>query len=98
MQRSNGPAGGSMADYEVEIATRYLKRQFQKGVGASIVKVITELSTNSDDSYNAMGAAGSQPITIEFDRRSRIFSVTDHAEGLNEEDMIEHFVTYGEES
>jgi len=97
----------TVTEYEVSIAPRYIRRQFEKAVGSSIVKVLTEPITNSDDSYNdllaqngpgAASMAGFGAIAIEVDRTRRTFAIVDQGEGLNDKDMEEHFTTYGEES
>lgn len=86
-----------MGEYHIRVAARYLKRQFEKAVGRSILKVLTELVTNADDSYRRLKVAlGS--IAIDYDRRRRQLAVVDQAQGLTDTDMIEAFVTYGAES
>ena len=45
-----------MPEYRIEVAGRYFKRQFQKAVGKSVLKVLTELMTNADDSYRRLTA------------------------------------------
>jgi hypothetical protein len=88
-----------VAEFQIEVASRYFKRQFQKAVGRSVLKVLTELITNADDSYRRLAVSiGSGAITINFDRRKRAFSVIDLAEGLSEADMEDAFVTYGKDS
>jgi len=91
-----------MPKYALEIALRYIRLQFEKGVGRSIPKIITELVTNSDDSYKRM----TQPltsstfgqITIIANRRRRKMSVMDQAEGIFKDEMQKKLVPYGEES
>ncbi len=94
---------------EISVATRYLKRQFEKGIGKSIAKVLTELITNSDDSYrrieNEHRRAGNQERTTEkktilivVDRERETISVIDQAEGFDAQRMEECFVPYGAES
>jgi hypothetical protein len=93
-----------MAEVEVQFAGRYMRRQFEKGVGRSIAKILTELVTNSDDSYKRLIAAGRRsaskilPITIRLARSRRRFIVIDNAEGLTEENMERAFGTYGRDS
>jgi len=92
-----------MTKYEVQIAVRYLKLQFEKGVGRSVAKILTELVTNSDDSYRRMGCeelSANQSfgeIKIIANRRKRRFFVIDQAQGMTREEM-ERFGCYGEES
>lgn len=72
-----------MPKYALEIALRYIRLQFEKGVGRSIPKITTELVTNSDDSYKRMtqpltsGTFGQ--ITIIANRRRRKMLVIDQA-------------------
>jgi len=98
-----------MAEYQLELAERYLKRIFARAVGKNIPKILTELLTNADDSYRRIVDAANQaakapeiedpaPITIVFARNKRHFSVIDHAEGLTDKEMEERFVMYGQES
>jgi len=96
-----------MTEYEVTFASRYIRLQFEKAVGSSVVKVLTEPITNSDDSYNdlmarngpgAASAPGFGSIVIEMDRARRTFAIVDQAEGLDDRDMVERLTTYGDES
>jgi len=93
-----------MTKYEVEVAVRYLKLQFEKGVGRSIAKIITELVTNSDDSYKRMTLEESMAsktfgaITIVANRRKKKIAVIDQAQGMSKEEMELKFVPYGGES
>lgn len=91
-----------MPEYEIQFATRYVKRQFQKAVGRSIVKVLTEPITNADDSYNLLAHRDLDErigeIAVELDRRRRLFAVLDQAEGMDEQGMVASFVSYGAES
>src|SRR4029077_7171127 len=81
-----------------------MRRQFEKGVGRSIAKILTEIITNSDDSYRRLIDAGRrsatkvQDIQIRLDRRTRRFAVVDSAEGLSTSDMEAAFATYGKDS
>jgi hypothetical protein len=89
-------------EFMIQVAGRYWRRQFEKAVGRSLLKVLTELLTNADDSYRRMEAAGSHVdigrIAIDLERRRRTLAVIDQAEGLDAHDMEEAFVTYGGES
>ena len=98
-----------MAEFQLEFATRQIRRAFARAIGKSIPKILTELITNADDSYrrleesarrggNASLVADPAPITIIFERSKKRFSVIDHAEGLTDREMQERFVTYGQES
>jgi hypothetical protein len=90
--------GFVMPEFPIEVAPRYFKRQFQKAVGKSVLKVLTEPITNGDDSYRRIPGSGVGSIRVEFDRRKRAFAVVDQAQGLNGDDMGDAFVTYGSES
>ena len=98
-----------MPEFELEFATRQIRRTFERAVGKSIAKIITELVANSDDSYRRLAEAAArdetllQPedpasIFIIFDRAKKRFSVIDHAEGISDREMQERFVSYGKES
>jgi len=90
--------------YEVQVAVRYLKLQFEKGVGRSIAKIITEPVTNADDSYKRMSPEEASAnknygdIRIVANRRKKKFLVIDEAQGISKEEMRQKFVPYGEES
>jgi hypothetical protein len=99
---ASGNVEGTVAEHAIAVAVRYFKRQFEKAVGRSILKVLTELITNADDSYRRLtlspGSSGADEIVVEFDRRKRQFAVIDQAEGLTGDEMVENFVTYGADS
>lgn len=93
-----------MTKYEVQVAVRYLKLQFEKGVGRSTAKIITELVTNADDSYKRMSPEEASTnknygdVKIVANRRKKKFLVIDQAQGISKEEMQQKFVPYGEES
>jgi hypothetical protein len=98
-----------MPEYPLELATRQLRRTFERAIGKSIAKILTELVTNSDDSYKRLVRYGEKngeqtvledptPIIILFERTKKRLSVIDHAEGLSDKEMRDRFVSYGEES
>jgi HSP90 family molecular chaperone len=97
-----------MAEFQLQIAGRQIRRQFARAIGKNIPKILTELITNADDSYRRLedgSNAGDAdrtnepvPITIIFERGKRTFRVVGNAEGLTDKDMEERFVTYGQES
>ena len=97
-----------MPEFELEFATRQIRRTFERAIGKSIPKIITELVANSDDSYRRLAEARSQsqpalsvdpsPIFIVFDRAKKKFSIIDRAEGMTDEEMKMRFATYGQES
>jgi len=98
-----------MPEFLMEIAPRQMRRMFERAIGRSIAKILTELITNSDDSYkrleeNAQRAGGAGAVedpaqlVILFERGKRRISVIDRAQGLTDKEMEERFVTYGQES
>jgi len=79
-----------MTRHVLKMDPRYLRLQFEKAVGKSIPKILTELITNSDDSYKRM-AKESDPqmfnegfgkIDIVANRRKRTIRVVDQAQGI----------------
>lgn len=92
-----------MPEYAIEFATRQIKRTFERAIGKSLPKILTELVTNADDSYRRLIEPGSDDIDpkrilVMFERSKRRFSVTDNAEGLTDEEMRHRFLYYGQES
>ena len=97
-----------MPEFVLEFATRQIKRTFQRAIDKSIPKILTELITNSDDSYRRrtqtvekaddVTVEDPAPITVVFERSKKKLSVIDRGEGLTDKDMEERFVTYGKES
>lgn len=95
-----------MTRHVLRIHPRYIRRQFLKAVGKSIPKILTELITNSDDSYKRMknqndprvaySTFGSIEITA--DRKKHVIRVTDQAQGISGNEMKEKFVWYGSDS
>jgi len=89
-------------EFDVVFDPQYVRRQFEKAVGRSVVKVLTEPLTNSDDSFQRLAARGLGPATgrivIELDRTKRTFALIDQAEGITDSQMHERFVTYGKQS
>ncbi len=97
-----------MPEFPLEFATRQVRRTFERAIGRNVVKILTELITNSDDSYrrleqrqvNAEGLSLQErhPIIVLFDRARRRITVIDNAEGLTDDEMKLRFVQYGEDS
>lgn len=95
-----------MTRHILKIHPRYIRRQFEKAVGKSIPKILTELITNSDDSYKRMKKQNDPRvddptfgcIDITADRKKHVFRVTDQAQGISRDEMKEKFVWYGSES
>src|SRR5437899_58214 len=92
-----------MSEYPLQFATRQIRRAFERAIGRSIPKILTELITNGDDSYRRLAQAAvpaddPAPIAILFERSKKRFTVMDRAEGLTDEEMKDRFVVYGQES
>lgn len=92
-----------MPEYPLQFATRQIRRAFERAIGRSMPKILTELITNADDSYRRLSQAGMPPddpapIAILFEKRKKRFTVVDKAEGLTDEEMKDRFVVYGQES
>lgn len=98
-----------MSEIYLEIDSRQWRRQFERAIGRSPPKILTELITNADDSYRRieeeqqkMGvistASEPAPITIEFHRGKKSFAVVDNAQGLTDDEMKRRFGTYGKDS
>lgn len=95
-----------MTRHFLKMAPRYYRLQFEKAVGKSIPKIITELITNSDDSYKRMAKMDDPrrskerfgKIRIVANRRKRTIRVVDQAQGISKDEMEEKFVWYGQES
>jgi hypothetical protein len=49
-----------MPEIVLEFATRQIRRTFERAIGRSIAKILTELVTNSDDSYRRISEAAKQ--------------------------------------
>jgi len=90
-----------MAEIAVQIASRFIKRQFSDAVGKSLLKTLTEPITNSDDSYRKIVESGQNegqeifPITIFVDKTKRIVRITDQAQGMTAAELEDKFKEYG---
>ncbi len=95
-----------MTTYPLRFTERQMRRTFEKAVGGSILKILAELITNSDDSYRRLEtkepSLRNDPdfgvIRIVAKRKTRMMAAIDHAEGLDQVAMKENFVDYGRES
>lgn len=94
-----------MPEFPLQFASRQIRRTFERAIGKSVPKILTELITNSDDSYrrlenveNSSDKTDSSPIVIIFERSKKRILVIDRAEGLTDKEMEQCFVTYGKES
>ena len=88
---------------KVTIDPRKKRRDMQNALGDNILRYITELLTNSDDSYKRLESDYPEQIndniiyiSLEKDRRSDgfVLSVTDHAEGMSKETLEQKFGNY----
>ena len=88
---------------KVTIDPRKKRRDMQNALGDNILRYITELLTNSDDSYKRLESDYPEQvndniiyIALEKDRRSDgfVLSVTDHAEGMSKETLEQKFGNY----
>ncbi len=90
-----------MNEIAVQIAPRFIKRQFSDAVGKSLLKTLTEPITNSDDSYRKIvesggnNGGGSFPITIFVDKTKRLVRVIDQAQGMTAAELEDKFKEYG---
>lgn len=86
---------------KVRIDPRKKERDRANALGDNILRYITELVTNSDDSYKRLEKDNIEHdnlilIKLEQERRSEgyVLSVTDHAEGMSSERLTEVFENY----
>ena len=99
-----------MEDIIVKDSIRKIKRDFNEALGTDILRYISELLTNADDSYRRLEAKGVQIedskktilIKLEKDKRNKFdtnpgysITVTDNAEGMSMNDLERIFGTYG---
>ena len=90
-----------MTKYQLEIHGRFLKRTFERAIGRSLLKILAETITNSDDSYKRLKSQEKKKqksIKIIADKKKRIISVIDQAEGFTQKEMVDKLVTYGGDS
>ena len=82
---------------------RHIKRKMHDALGNDLVKILTELITNSDDSYRRLQkneklndrAKSQNPIYINVYKKQKKIEVIDNAEGMEVEDVIKNFQSYG---
>jgi hypothetical protein len=87
-----------MPEYRLKTAGRQFRRQFKTAIRSNLVRAITELITNADDTYRRLEDKDIHPsgiIRVEYDRKDRIISVIDDGEGMDADDMKEAYTTYG---
>ena len=88
---------------KVAIDPRKKRRDMQNALGDNILRYITELLTNADDSYKRLetdfpGKSNDNVIYISLETEEKndgyILSVTDHAEGMSKKTLEKNFGTY----
>jgi len=93
---------------EIVAAPRHTVRRMRASIRGSVIKVLNELITNSDDSYYRLekhGKKTSSLIQIGFRRKRRKkrltikeFYIRDYAEGISPDTMQKKFGKYGEDT
>ena len=87
---------------KVTVDPRKKKRDLKNALGDDILRFLTELITNSDDSYKRLQSQGllhgDKVIVIELDKDRRnqghLFTITDNAEGMSSERLRLVFSNY----
>lgn len=87
----------------IEDSSRTARRRQIKNLGSTAVAYLVELITNADDSYKRLEKAGAldvntkKPIFIDLKKKKDefIFSVTDNAEGMSDNRVLQIFKKYG---
>jgi len=78
---------------------RFTKRKMYDSLGNDILKILTEIITNSDDSYKRMAPTDDvdkeKPISIILDKKKNVVEIVDNAQGMSADVMKEKFQTYG---
>jgi len=91
-----------MAEHIVRDSLRK-KIMDQKSVfGNNVVELLTEIITNSDDSYSRIeantGDNSPKIIDIYLDRRKSEFTIVDKAEGMSKQELISIFEEYASDT
>ncbi len=92
-----------MTTFELRTSGRQFRRQFIAAIRGSLIRALTELITNSDDSYRRQAVQHLQiteqpafgEIMIDYDRKHRRIAVVDWAEGMDADDMRRMIPNYG---
>lgn len=85
---------------EISDDPRKIKRGMNVAIRNDLVKILTELITNSDDSHGRMikrgeNTKGARKIEIRIDKRTSEIFVIDNAEGMDIDTLKNNFETYG---
>lgn len=64
-------------------------------MGNDLMSALVELITNSDDSYSRLGGLGPHEIRVVVDRKRRIVTVEDDAEGMTPEQLEDYIGVLG---
>jgi len=88
-----------MRKHIIKHSRRFTSRTHSKAL-RDIYKILTELITNSDESYNRLQKHDvkinyPKDIKIYVDRKKRVVKVVDYAEGMNFKDIKNAFEKYG---
>ncbi len=92
--------------FEVKDALRKVQRDLKESLSNDVVSYISEILTNSDDSYRRLENSGSvsrdmiKPISIQIIKERRkvggyVIQITDNAEGMSETELRQKFESYG---
>ena len=87
-----------MVTLELKTSGRQYQRQFVAAIRGNLIRALTELITNSDDSYRRLGETGRKElglIQVFYDRNHRHVAVVDWAEGMDAGDMQAMYPSYG---
>ena len=97
-----------MEGVKVRDSQRKKRRELNDALGTDIMRYLTEVITNADDSYRRMEAKsfikakGKINIRLETEKEDKIggyvITVTDNAEGISEESMKSIFEIYGDDN
>ena len=86
-------------EYVVKKNKRKLKRDVNKVFSNNLNKILTEIILNADDSYKRLEQVTNddtvKPIIIDINRKKKVISICDYAEGMSETDIRTIFTDYG---